>query len=129
MTSCSIANDLRALPTTPTSSKIISLKQSQVHRRQCFELRFCLNPFRKDLHPQIGRNVRQPSYHRLPGFTVVDASQKLHVELDQVGLEFGEQSEPGIARPEVVERRQETEFPIGRDDPARWPVLSSARFQ
>ena len=100
------------------ATKIIALKQPNAGRRQGLELRFRLHAFREDLNPQIGGDSRQPPHDRLPRLAVVDAAQNLHVDLDKVGLKFGEQSQSRIARAEIVERGQEAEFAIGGDDPA-----------
>ena len=94
-------------------SKIVALEKSDADRRQSLELCFRFHAFRENLNPQVGRNARQPPHDRLSRFAVVDASQDFHIDLDQVGLKFGEQPEPGVTRPEIIQRGQEAEVAIG----------------
>ena len=50
------------------------------------------------------------------GRTGVDAAHQVHVDLDEVGLEFGEQVQPGIAGAEIVDRGQEALAAVLGDD-------------
>ena len=72
------------------------------HRGKHIEFLDRFHAFCEYLDAQFGRDHHQAPHDRLSGLAVVYAPQQLHIDLKQIGLELGEQSEAGVARAEIV---------------------------
>ncbi len=96
--------------------EVVALEQGDARRLQRRELGRRLDAFGQHRDVELAGDEQGRREDRLAGAAGVDAAHEMHVDLDQVGLEIGEQAQSGIAGAEIVEGRDEAHLAVLGDD-------------
>jgi hypothetical protein len=98
------------------AGEVEALDVADPHVAQHGQLVPGFDPFRNDLHLQRAQQAHEALHDQAARAVAVKAADQLHVDLDEIGLEVGQDAKPRVARPEVVQGRLEAERLVGADD-------------
>jgi hypothetical protein len=93
------------------------LKEVDAGGVQNGELGRRLDPFGQNPNTEIAGYPDNAGQDDLTGRTLVNVADQIHVDLDQVGLEFGEEVQTGVAGTEIVDSRDEALPLVLADNP------------
>ena len=111
---------------------MVTLEQRYASRAQNGEFVVVFDALGEDGNIKRMRNADYAGHDHLLGAALIDIAQQLHVDLDQVRLKPRQQTQTGISRAEIIQRRPEAQLAIYLDDPLyifSFSVNSNIRFR